>query len=331
MGGEINKNCSQRFIWMIEYLLFALGFVFLLKGADYLVEGASALAGRLGVSKLVIGLTVVAFGTSMPELVVNVIAASGGSGDVALGTIIGSNLSNILLIFGIVAIIHPPKMQHSTVWKEIPFSLLAVLVLFVLANDFLIDGVEVFSLTRSDGLIMLFFFMIFLYYLFAMFQGGKSEKAKVGMSGMKMAALIILGMAGLYLGGQWTVEGAVFIARSLSISEFTISAIIVALGTSLPELVTSVRAAMRKDADLAVGNIVGSNIFNIFLVLGLTSIISPIAIPSFVNADIAFLAFASALLFSFMFIGRKYLLEKWEAVIFLLFYAGYLAMLLVRG
>lgn len=316
---------------MLEYLLFAIGLALLIKGADYLVEGASALAGKLGVSKLVVGLTVVAFGTSMPELVVNIIAASEGTGDVALGTIIGSNLSNILLIFGIAAIIYPPKMQLSTVWKEIPFSLLAVFVLFVLANDFLIDGVEVFSLTRTDGLIMLFFFMIFLYYLFGMFQNGDARKEKVTMGSARMGGLILLGMAALYLGGRWTVEGAVFIARTLSISEFTISAIIVALGTSLPELVTSVRAAMRKDADLAVGNIVGSNIFNIFLVLGLTAMISPIAIPGFLNSDLVFLSFATALLFAFMFVGRRYLLEKWEGAIFLFFYAGYVAMLLLRG
>jgi len=316
---------------MIEYLLFALGFILLLKGADYLVEGASALAGKLGVSKLIIGLTVVAFGTSMPELVVNVIAATEDTGDVALGTIIGSNLSNILLIFGIAAILYPPKMQLSTVWKEIPFSLLAVFVLFVLANDFLIDGNEIFSLTRTDGIILLFFFVIFLYYLFGMFHNGEGEKKSVTMSNRKMAGLIALGMVGLYLGGRWTVEGAVFIARTLSISEFTISAIIVALGTSMPELVTSVRAAMRKDADLAVGNIVGSNIFNIFLVLGITATISPIAIPGFLNSDLAFLSFATLLLFAFMFIGRRYLLEKWEGAIFLLFYIGYVAMLLLRG
>ncbi len=316
---------------MIEYLLFALGFVLLLKGADYLVEGASALAGRLGVSKLVIGLTVVAFGTSMPELVVNVIAATEGTGDVALGTVIGSNLSNILLIFGIAAIMYPPKMQLSTVWKEIPFSLLAVFVLFVLANDFLIDGYEIFSLTRTDGLIMLFFFMIFLYYLFGMFHNGNGEKKIVTMGNGKMAGLIILGMIGLYLGGRWTVEGAIFIARNLAISEFTISAIIVALGTSLPELVTSVRAAMRKDSDMAVGNIVGSNIFNIFLVLGITATISPITIPSFLNNDLIFLSFATLLLFSFMFVGRRYLLERWEGAIFLLFYFGYVGMLLLRG
>ena len=316
---------------MIEYLLFALGFVLLLKGADYLVDGASALAGKMGVSKLVVGLTVVAFGTSMPELVVNIIAATGGTGDVALGTVIGSNLSNILLIFGIAALIYPPKMQHSTVWKEIPFSLLAVLVLFVLANDFLIDGNEIFSLTRTDGLMMLFFFLIFLYYLFGMFQNGDGQKTEVSMGNGRMAGLILLGMVGLYLGGKWTVEGAVFIARNLSISEFTISAVIVALGTSLPELVTSVRAAMRKDADLAVGNIVGSNIFNIFLVLGVTASISPVSIPGFLNVDLAFLSFATLLLFAFMFIGRRYLLEKWEGVVFLIFYAAYVAMLFLRG
>jgi cation:H+ antiporter len=316
---------------MLEYLLFALGFILLLKGADYLVEGASALAGKLGVSKLVVGLTVVAFGTSMPELVVNVIAATEGTGDVALGTVIGSNLSNILLIFGIAAILYPPKMQQSTVWKEIPFSLLAVFVLFVLANDFMIDGHEIFSLTRTDGLIMLFFFMIFIYYLFGLFRNGGGRKVPVKMGNAKMAGLILIGMVGLYLGGRWTVEGAVFIARILSISEFTISAIIVALGTSLPELVTSVRAAMRKDADMAVGNIVGSNIFNIFLVLGITATISPIPIPGFLNSDLSFLAFATVLLFAFMFIGRRYLLEKWEGAIFLLFYFGYVAMLLLRG
>jgi cation:H+ antiporter len=319
---------------MIEYLLFALGFVFLLKGADFLVKGSSALAEKFGVPKLLIGLTVVSFGTSMPELIVNVLAAMNGTAEIALGTIVGSNLSNILLILGVTSLIFPPTLRESTVWKEIPFSLLAVIVLFILANDFLIDGISTFDLTRSDGLIMLSFFLIFLYYLFGMFKNNNKnneEKAQSNIEMKKTGLMILLGLVGLYFGGQWIVEGAVFIARNFGLSEFLISATIIAIGTSLPELITSVTAAMNRNVDMAVGNVIGSNIFNIFLVLGISSTISPLPIPVFLNIDLLFLVFVTFLLFAFMFILGKHKLDRQEAGVFVLLYLGYLAFIIIRG
>jgi cation:H+ antiporter len=320
---------------MLEYILFVLGFAFLLKGADYLIRGSSALAEKFCVPKLLVGLTIVSFGTSMPELIVNIMASIEGAGDIALGTIIGSNLSNILLILGITAILYPPKIQHSTVWKEIPFSLLAVVVLFILANDFLIDGVSTFDLTRTDGLILLSFFAIFMYYLVGMFKNNnntkKVQKNVVKEKNGKIALMIVLGLIGLYFGGRWIVDGAVFIAKNFGLSEFLISATIISLGTSLPELITSITAAMKKNVDIAVGNIVGSNIFNIFLVLGISSTINPLPIPSFINPDIIFLTLITALLFAFMFVQNKHKLDRNQATLFILLYLGYVAFVIMRG
>jgi len=202
----------------LEYILFLVGLFLLVKGANYLVEGSSSLAKRLGVSTLMIGLTVVAFGTSMPELVVNILAALNGATEVAFGNIIGSNISNILLVLGITAIIYNVRVHYSTTWKEIPFSLLSVVVLFVIANKFMIDGLEIFSLTRVDGLILLLFFSIFIYYAFLVVKRSQAEieqeKVIIPKRNLFIIWIMILGgLVALYLGGRWTVEGAVFIAK----------------------------------------------------------------------------------------------------------------------
>lgn len=321
---------------MITYVLFAIGIALLIKGADFLVNGASSLAKRFGVPTLVIGLTIVAFGTSMPELIVNIISAIKGTTEVAFGNVIGSNISNTLLILGAMAIIYSLKVERSTIWKEIPFAFLAVLVLLIVSNDFIIDKVSVFSLTRVDGLVMICFFVIFLYYAFELARRNKaqleSEKIKIKThKGHTIFFMIVAGLAGLFLGGKWTVEGAVYIAQQLGLSQFLISATIVAIGTSLPELVTSIAAALKKEVGLAVGNIVGSNIFNIFWILGITSIIAPVTIPGFINVDILFLVFVTFLLFFFMFIGRKHELQRWQGIAFVILYIGYIAFLIIRG
>jgi cation:H+ antiporter len=270
---------------MIEYILFVIGIFLLLKGADYLVEGSSSLAKKFGIPTLVIGLTIVAFGTSMPELIVNIIAAVKGSGDIALGNILGSNIANILLILGITAAIASIKVQHSTTWKEIPFSLLAAIVILVFSSVLALDGLAVNSILRSEGIILLLFFGIFLYYVFELTMKNKSkmkdDKLEIKtLSSFKIFLYILAGLVALYFGGTWTVDGAVAIARLFGMSEYFISLTIVAIGTSLPELITSIIAARKHDVDLAVGNIVGSNIFNIFWILGITSLIHPISIPS---------------------------------------------------
>jgi cation:H+ antiporter len=321
---------------MLEYILFVLGIFFLVKGADYLVDGASSLGYKLGVSTLVIGLTIVAFGTSMPELVVNIVAALNGSTDVAFGNIIGSNIANILLVLGVVAIISPIKVKRSTVWKEIPFALLSVVVLFVVSNYLLIDKINIGSLTRVSGLVLLSFFAIFIYYTIDLARKNrqKVEKSKLGivkMSNYQIFFLIVLGLVGLYFGGKWAVEGAVFIAQQFGLSEFLISATVIAIGTSLPELVTGIAAARKKETGLAVGNSIGSNIFNIFWIFGVTALVAPILIPSFINLDLVILFSVTLLLFVFLFIGKKHELERWQGYLFLLLYLAYLVFIVLRG
>ncbi|NCN51839.1 calcium/sodium antiporter [archaeon] len=321
---------------MIEYILFVLGIFLLIKGADYLVEGSSSLAKKLGVPTLVIGLTIVAFGTSIPELVVNVLASIKGSGEVAFGNIIGSSMANLLLILGIAAIITNLKIQRSTIWKEIPFSFLAVLILLIFSSVFLLDNLKINSLLRTEGIILLFFFALFIYYVVGLVKKNKEnledKKIEVIAHPYWIISLMILGgLVGLYFGGKWTVDGAVSIARTFGLSEFLISATIIAIGTSLPELFTTIVATRKKDIDLAVGNIVGSNIFNVFWILGVTSVIKPIPFPNFISVDLLILLFATLLLFIFMFVGKKHELDRWQGILFLILYISYLAFLIVRG
>lgn len=321
---------------MIEYILFIIGFGLLIKGADCLVEGSSSLAKKFGVPSLVVGLTVVAFGTSMPELIVSIFSAFEGVTDVAIGNIVGSNVANILLILGLTALIYPLKVHHSTVWKEIPFSLLAVIILFVVANDLMIDKLSFSSLTRIDGILMLCFFAIFLYYVFEMAKDKRSKlqdrKLEIKeYKNHKIFLMLFFGVIGLFLGGKWVVDGATLIARQAGMSEFLVSATIIAIGTSLPELVTSLTAAIKRDVDLAVGGVVGSNIFNTFWILGITSVISPIVLPTFINFDIIFLILITFALFSFMFIGKKHKMDRWQGLLFIILYIAYITFIVMRG
>ena len=274
-------------------ILFIIGLIFLVKGADYLVDGSASLAKRLGMPTLIIGLTIVAFGTSMPEFIVNVFSAINGDTNIALGNILGSNIANISLILGLVAIIKPIHLPRSTVWKEIPFSLLAASILFLASADRLISKLELSALTRGDGLICLLMFAVFIHYIFEAIKkkGTQLETKKIEIKKYKpgvIALMIIGGMILLYFGGQWTVNGAVKIARALGLSTFLVSATIIALGTSLPELVTAIVAIRKKSADLAIGNTIGSNIFNIFLILGITAAIKPIFVPQRLVFDMLF-------------------------------------------
>ena len=321
---------------MIEYILFILGIFLLVKGADYLVDGSSSLAKKFKVPTLVIGLTIVAFGTSMPELVVNVFASLKGSGDIAFGNIIGSNIANILLILGITASLKSIKIQHSTTWKEIPFSFLAVIVLFVFASTMALDKLSLNYILRFEGIIFLLFFAIFLCHVFELAKRNKSQmkddKIEIKkLSPIKIFLYIIGGLIALYFGGKWTVDGAVSLARLVGMNEYFISLTIVSVGTSLPELITSITAALKGDPDMAIGNIVGSNIFNIFWILGVSALIAPIAIPTFAIIDLTILLGATFLLFLFMFIGRKHELERHQGIIFILLYICYVVYLLKRG
>jgi len=318
---------------MIDYLFILLGLVFLYKGANWFVEGASSLAKQLGVSSLVIGLTVVAFGTSMPELIVNVFASIQGNSNVAFGNIVGSNIINIMLILGLTGLISPMIVKRSVVWKEIPFALLAVLVLATMSNKIILANDTVNLLTRTDGIVLLFFFLIFVYYLFESIRSNKttSSDSTGDHSGTKISLMLIGGLLALIIGGRLTVDGAVSIARQVGISELLISSTIVAIGTSLPELVTSVAAALKKEMDLSMGNILGSNIFNIFFIMGISAMISPLAVPAVINTDLLVLTLATVLCFIFMFSGEKHKLERWEASILLVIYAAYTLFIIYRG
>lgn len=331
---------------MLTAVLFLIvGFAFLVKGADWLVNGASALARRLGVSDLAIGLTIVAFGTSMPELVVNIIASAQGNSAIAIGNVVGSNIANILLILGISAMIAPVVVQRSTILKEIPFSLLAAAMLFLLANDRLLDGAASSFLSHSDGFALLGFFVIFLVYTAGLKPvGADSEREGKPLSIPVAVGLIIIGLAGLVAGGKLTVDAAVDMARTLGMSETFIGLTIVAVGTSLPELATSAVAAFRKKADIAVGNIVGSNIFNIFFILGVSALIRPLPFSPASNTDLAMVILATAILFFVIhngWLGRRlllwwrqrdrYIIRRWEGAIMLACYCTYIAVITARG
>lgn len=314
------------------YVLFVIGFVLLIKGADWLVDGASSVAKKFNVSNIVIGLTIVSFGTSAPELIVNLIASFQGSSDLAIANVIGSNISNALLILGVAAFIFPLAVKNNTVFKEIPFALLAAVVLFFMVNDILIDNAAASVLSRADGAVLLLFFIIFLYYSFgiAKIEGEGREVIKQHPI-WKSILMIVIGMIGLALGGQWIVDGAIAIATVFGMSEALIGLTIVAIGTSLPELAASVVAAMKKKSDIAIGNVIGSNIFNVFWILGFSSLIRPISFSPSLNVDIYFMAVMMVVLFLFMFIGKRNVIQRWQGSALVVFYAAYIVYLIYRG
>jgi len=318
---------------MLTYVLFAIGFVFLIKGANFLVDGATSVARSLNVSDLVIGLTVVAFGTSTPELFVNIIASFKGNTDIAIGNVLGSNIANVFLILGISSVIYPLAVTRGTVWKEIPFSLLAAIVLLFAANDQVLDRAGASILTRTEGLIFLCFFIIFIYYTFsiaARVEGLEAHVPAKHIGWLRSLLYITGGLAGLTIGGKWIVDGAIALASKLGMSESLIGLTIVAVGTSLPELATSAVAAYKKNVEIAVGNVVGSNIFNIFFVLGISATIKPLPFQRKNNIDLGVVILASLMLFFFMFTGKRRSLDRWEGIVCLLLYFGYVVFLIVN-
>ncbi len=320
---------------LLPYILFIIGMIFLIKGADWLISGSSTLGRRLGISDLAIGLTVVAFGTSLPEFIVSALAAARGHPDIAVGNILGSNIANILLVLGLAAGLSHLSVTKGTVWKEIPFSLLAVLMLAVLGNDRIIDGAEVSQLSRIDGLVLLAFFLIFLYYTSSIalnIQPDELLQTSSHQPSMGRALIgVAVGLALLVLGGRWTISGAVHIAQSLGVSQSLIGLTIVAVGTSLPELATSITAALKKKYDIAVGNVVGSNIFNIFFILGISAIIRPLPLKAQSNTDMGVVVGVTILLFICMFTGKRRIIDRWEGVLMVVGYIGYIVFLIQRG
>jgi len=310
----------------LSYLLLPVGFLAVVKGADWLIEGSLFIARKLRIPDLIIGLTIVSMGTSLPEFAVNTIASYRGNNGIALGNIIGSNICNILLILGVSSIIRPLKVQKNTVFKEIPFSLLAAMVVFILVNDVILDHSREMVLSRSDGLILFTFFAVFISYIISLGKTSNLEVAEnnTNISLLKALFYLISGILLLYFGGGWVVTGATSIARFAGLDERVIGLTIVALGTSLPELVTSVMATLKGNDDISIGNVVGSNIFNIFFVLSSSALIRPIAVESIVSRDILVLIFASILLIYFLLLSKKNILSRWAGIIFLVIYFGYM-------
>jgi cation:H+ antiporter len=317
----------------MAYLLILIGLVALLAGAYLLVRGGGSLALKLGISELTVGLTIVALGTSAPELVVSVLADYSGAADLALGNVIGSNITNILLILGITSLLKPLNLQRTLRWREIPFTLMSCLVLLVMCNDGILTGSDHDRLGRVDGLVLLFFLALFLYYVFSVARQKDHEVVgKVSPVALPLALLMVIaGVVSLALGGEWVLQGASKMAAALGMSQALIGLTIVAVGTSLPELATSALAAWRGNADLAVGNVVGSNILNIFWVLGVSSIISPIGFIPALNLDLLVMLLATVLFFIFTYTGHRNKIDKAEGALFLCCYLAYLVYAVYRG
>ncbi|QCK14714.1 calcium/sodium antiporter [Mangrovivirga cuniculi] len=317
------------------YILFVVGFVILVKGADIMVEGASSLAKRYNISDFIIGLTIVSIGTSMPELLVNIMAGIQGKSEIGVGNVLGSNVANILLVLGLSACVNNLPIKKNTLFIEIPFSLTATLLVGYLAN------VAIFSNHRNglmldfgEGIVLLFFFALFLGYIYNYAREKKDnviEGTITTQPVVKSIAFIVIGILGLFFGGKWVVDGAIEISRIFGFSESFIGLTLVALGTSLPELVTSLVAVSKRKTQLAVGNVIGSNIFNLLWILGISSIINPIEFETVNNTDVLMIIISSSLLILSIIVGKRSVITRYEGVVFLLVYAGYIYHLFLRG
>ncbi|HOP31269.1 MAG TPA: calcium/sodium antiporter [Spirochaetota bacterium] len=311
---------------MLNLLILLSGFAPLIFGANILVDGASSLAKKYNIPNIVIGLTIVAFGTSAPELIVNIFASASGNSDITLGNIIGSNLFNIMVILGISSLIYPLAVKTKTTWIEIPLCFLSAVIVLVLASDRLIDDAPFSSLTRIDGIVLLSFFLIFMVYNFQIMKSGQFEEEVPVKEYPLLKALLLItaGFVLLIIGGKVIVEFAVKFAQEIGISERVIALTIVSAGTSMPELATSAVAAYKKNVDIAIGNIVGSNIFNAFFILGISAVINPVSQNDNSVMDMLVNIFASLLLFVFIFTGKGRKIERWEGGVFLVLYGAYM-------
>ena len=315
---------------IISILLLIVGFVLLIKGADIFVDGASSTALNLKVSKMVIGLTIVAFGTSAPEFAVSIKALLSGSSDIVLGNVVGSNILNILLILGISSLFSSMVVKDNTVKKEIPLTILFSVLLTVLSFDNIFDKNITNVITRTDGIVILLFFIVFIYYLASIARDNKEENEEAPYKIGKSLLFVLIGLVGIVAGSNLVVDNASAIAKALNVSEKMISLTIVAFGTSLPELVTSVQAARKHENDIAIGNIIGSNIFNIGIVIGLPcALIGNINVGTFNYIDMFTMIGAAVLLFLLTFKKRK--LDKSEGLIMLLIFIVYYGYVIIGG
>lgn len=318
-------------IWNIFILVAGLALI--LVGANALTDGAASVAKRFKISDLVIGLTIVAFGTSAPELVISLLSSIQGSAEMAIGNVVGSNIFNILMIIGCTAMVLPIQVGQGTMSKEIPLVILSSLVLAFMANDIWLDGGSSNVIGRTDGLVLLAFFLIFMRYTFSIArnQDGESEEQKiVEMPVWRSSVYILGGLAGLIFGGQWFVEGASGIASSLGVSDSIIGLTLVAGGTSLPELATSVTAALKKNPGIAIGNVIGSNLFNLFFVLGCSASVSPLPMGNINNIDILVLVLSSVLFWLVGWFFKKRTITRIEGALLVVCYIAYTTYLIMQ-
>lgn len=317
---------------LINTFLLLGGLILLIKSAELFVAGAASIAGRMGVSALVIGLTVVSFGTSLPEMLVTLVSGLQQNADLAIANVIGSNIANVLLVLGIAALIRPLPVTDSTVVSEIPFSLMAALLVGFLANAALFSSYPELSISRLDGSILLFFFGLFMLYVFKI----SRDKAEVGFDNpsilpkVRSGIFVALGITGLYFGGAWVVDGAVGIAQFLGVDDALIGLTIVAIGTSSPEIITSAVAAYRGQTDIAVGNVVGSNIFNLLWVLGLTSSITELPFEVVNNSDLVMVIGSSALIILALVASRNNSILRSHGAVFIALYVAYTIYVTIR-
>jgi cation:H+ antiporter len=328
---------------LLNFVLLLVGFVILIKGADLMVGGASSMAKRWNVSHLIIGLTIVAFGTSAPEMTVNVINSYHGRNAAIFGNIIGSNLFNLLFILGITGLIYPLVVQKSSVKYEVPYSLAGTIVLWLLVNDQYVKGDYDNILSRTDALVLFAGFLVFMIYIYRSLKSKTdTDEEPVKEYAMYLSIIMVIVGIGMLIGGGFLVtENAVKIAQQFGLSEKLIGLTILSVGTSLPELATTAVAAFKRRTDIAIGNIIGSNIFNIFLILGVNGMIKPIRYPvhdhethiqhAVLNTDLYVLAIGTVVLLISMFTLSRNKIDRWEAFVFLLIYIGYTYYLIVRN
>ena len=324
-------------MFIISLIKLVIGFLLLVKGADYFVEGASSIARKLRIPTFVIGLTIVAFGTSAPELAVSLTAALKGSNDIAIGNVVGSNIFNTLVVLGASAAITPVAVEKGIIKKDYPLSIFAAILLGVLSLDMILFQAPAMTIGRVDGVVLL---VVFAFFMYTTVKAGLKERAasvspehEEALSNMsrpvgKSMIILIIGLTGIVIGGDFSVEGAKEIARAFGLSEALIGLTIVAFGTSLPELVTSIVAARKGESDIAVGNVIGSNIFNIFFILGISAVISPMNVTETYLYDIAVLIAVMA--FSYIPIAKTKKVGRALGIIMVVAYFAYTAYLIMR-
>lgn len=307
---------------LIPFLLLALGFVLLIYGANWLVDGATSIGIRAKMSPLIIGLTIVAFGTSLPELMVNIFSCAKGSSELAIGNIVGSNTMNILFILGMSALICPINVNRISIRRDIPAGFVATAMLYFMANDTIWGSQH--TVNWVDGIVLLL--MGFAYLLLTLLKNDdtdRSEDPQAPLSWGKTILFIVIGVVGLYLGGEFVSRNAQILARNWGMSENTIGLTVVAMATSLPELITSIVAARKGNSDIAIGNVVGSNILNIFIVLGISSLILPLKFDFTMNMQLFILFAANALMLLFVFTGKGHKISRAEGALLVLGYIGF--------